>query len=236
MKYFQKSHALHLIQAVQSNYECTIDWTGNLYCGLNLRWNYKDHYVDVSMDGYVSRALKRFDHKPTNNRKQHSPHPWSTPIYGRKQAQQPTTSSSTPLLDAKATQRIQAIAGTFLYYSEIDPCIKPCLNPIGTEQASPTEDTNEKAQMLMDYLHDHPNGILRYHASDMILVLEADAAYLVLPKVKSRAAAWFILGNDPAKHPVQMKNAPLHIMCNTIKNVMSSAAEAETGGIFMATQ
>ena len=84
VKYFQKSHALHLIQAVQSNYECTIDWTGNLYCGLYLRWNYKDRYVDVSMDGYVSRALKRFDHKPTNNRKQHSPHPWSTPIYGHK--------------------------------------------------------------------------------------------------------------------------------------------------------
>ena len=33
-----------------------------------------------------------------------------------------------------------------------------------------------------------------------------------------------------------MTNAPLYVMCNTIKNVMSSAAEAETGGIYMATQ
>ena len=188
------------------------------------------------MDGYVARALKRFKHIPSSTRTQHSPHPWNAPIYGKKIAQRPTLASSSPTLDATATQRIQAIAGTFLYYSEIDPCIKPCLNSIGTEQACPTESTNEKAQMLMDYLHDHPNGILRYHASAMILSLEADAAYLVLPKAKSRAAAWFVLGNDPTQNPIQTKNSPLHIMCNTIKNVMSSAAEAETGGIFMAVQ
>jgi hypothetical protein len=33
-----------------------------------------------------------------------------------------------------------------------------------------------------------------------------------------------------------MDNAPIDVMCNTIKNVMSSAVEAETGGIYMATQ
>ena len=31
-----------------------------------------------------------------------------------------------------------------------------------------------------------------------------------------------------------MPNAPVFIMCNTLKNVMSSAAEAETGGLFLA--
>ena len=33
-----------------------------------------------------------------------------------------------------------------------------------------------------------------------------------------------------------MTNAPLHVLCNTLKNVVSSAAEAETGGIFIAAQ
>ena len=70
----------------------------------------------------------------------------------------------------------------------------------------------------------------------MILQLEADAAYLVFSEAKSRAAAWYILGNDPAKHPTPMTNAPLHIMCNTIKNEMTSAAEAEAGGLFLAVQ
>ena len=88
----------------------------------------------------------------------------------------------------------------------------------------------------MDYLHYHPNAILHYYASDIILQGEADSAYLVLPKPLSRAAAWFILGNDPTSTPTPMPNAPVYIMCNTLKNVMSSAAEAETGGLFLAAQ
>jgi hypothetical protein len=188
------------------------------------------------MDGYVRRALKRFEHVPTSSRIQHAPHPWTAPVYGKKTAQQPTAPSTSPLLDKAGTRRIQAINGTFIHYANIDPCIKPALNEIGTVQAAPTTDTNQKVQMLMDYLHDHPDGVIRYHASDMILQLEADAAYLVLPKARSRAAAWFILSNDPSTHPNPMDNAPIDVMCNTIKNVMSSAAEAETGGIYMATQ
>ena len=88
----------------------------------------------------------------------------------------------------------------------------------------------------MDYLHFHPDAVLRYKASDMILQFEADSAYLVLPKARSRAAAWYILGNDPTSHPRPMTNAPLLVLCNTLKNVVSSAAEAETGGIFLASQ
>ena len=233
VKYFTKEDANHLIAAVQQEYECTVDWSGSLYCGLNLDWNYDKEYVDVSMEGYVKRALKRFNHVPSSARTQHAPHPWIAPVYGKKSAQKPT---SAPLLDKTATQRILAITGTFIHYANIDPCIKPALNEIGTVQASPTTDTNDKVQMLMDYLHDHPDGVLRFHASDMILQLEADAAYLVLPKARSRAAAWFILGNDPTIHLSPMSNAPIYVMCNTIKNTMSSATEAETGGIYMATQ
>ena len=236
IKYFTKDDANHLLKAIQSNYETTVDWTGSLYCGLNLKWNYQQGYVDVSMDGYVQRSLDRFAHVPTSSRIQHAPHTWNKPTYGKSTPQTPTTPPISPPLDVKGTRRIQAIAGTFNFYSEVDPCIKPALNEIGSVQASPTLDTNAKAQMLMDYLHYHPNAILRFHASDMILQIEADAAYLVLPKARSRAAAWYILGNDPTTTPSPMTNSPVYVMCNTINNVMSSAAEAETGGLFLAAQ
>jgi hypothetical protein len=159
-KYFTKEDANHLIAAVKTNYECTIDWSGSLYCGLNLKWNYEQGFVDVSMDGYVRGALKRFEHVPTSSRTQHAPHPWTSPVYGKKTAQQPTTTSTAPPLDKEGTRRIQAINGTFIHYANIDPCIKPALNEIGTVQAAPTTDTNHKVQMLMDYLHDHPDGVL----------------------------------------------------------------------------
>ena len=145
-------------------------------------------------------------------------------------------SPTAPTLDLNGTRRIQAIAATFNFYSEVDPCIKPALNEIGTMQAKSTEATNAKVQILMDCLHNHPDVTLWYHASDMILQFEADSAYLVLPKARSRAAAWYILGNDPTTISKPMQNAPLHVLCNTHKNVVSSAAEAETGGIFLAAQ
>jgi hypothetical protein len=83
---------------------------------------------------------------------------------------------------------------------------------------------------LMDYLHTYSNGIIRYHASDMILKITSDAAYLVQPRARSRAAAHYHLGwrNSPDR-----TNGAVDILCQTIKNVVSSAAEAETGGIYM---
>jgi hypothetical protein len=142
---------------------------------------------------------------------------------------------STPL-NAEDTTTIQAICGTFIYYSECDPCIKTALNEISTQQSAPTEETRKKSKMLLDYLSTYPNAVLRFFASDMILNVEADSAYLVLPKARSRGAAWFIFGNDPRKTDRPMSNSPVHVSCVTLKNVMSSAAEAETGGLFTAAQ
>ena len=33
-----------------------------------------------------------------------------------------------------------------------------------------------------------------------------------------------------------MSNAPLHVMCNSIKKVVSSAVEAQTGDVFLGAQ
>ena len=83
--------------------------------------------------------------------------------------------------------------------------------------------------MLMDYLHTYPNGVIRYHASDMILKIESDAAYLVQPKARSRAAVHFHLGWLNSNRV----NGAVDILCLTIKNVVSSVAEAETGAIYI---
>ena len=88
----------------------------------------------------------------------------------------------------------------------------------------------------MDYLHQYPDGTLRYYASEIILICEEDSAYLNLSKARSRDTAWFILSNDPNKHDNFMRNAPIYTICLKIKNIMASAAECKTGGIFMNIQ
>jgi hypothetical protein len=49
IKYVGKQHADHLINAVKDLYGVSLDWTGSLYCGLTLQWDYRKHTVDVSM-------------------------------------------------------------------------------------------------------------------------------------------------------------------------------------------
>ena len=229
IKYFSNDDANHLLSALRSNYKVTVDWKGELYCGMHLAWNYANGYVDVSMPGYVSRALAKYNH-PAPVKPQHAPHRWTAPTYGSQAPQIPIIPTDSPALAAKGTQRVQSIGGSFLYYDRgVDPCILPTLNEIQSEQAKPTESTNDKCDMLMDYLHTYPDAVIRFHASDMILKITSDAAYLVLPKAHSRAAVHYHLGwiNNGRT------NGPLEVLCQTIRNVVGSAAEAEVTGIFI---
>ena len=55
----------------------------------------------------------------------------------------------------------------------------------------------EKTERLMDYLHTYPDAYICFYASDMILHIDSDAAYLVAPKDHSRVAGYFNLSNPP---------------------------------------
>ena len=98
------------------------------------------------------------------------------------------------------------------------------------EQASPTVTTLKKAQKFMDYASTHPDAILTYRSSDMHLAVVSDASYLSKPKARSRAGGHFFLASDV---PIPANNGAVLNTANLIKTVMSSAAEAEMGVIFL---
>ena len=62
IKYQGQDNAMHLINALKENYELEIDWKGELYCGVSLRWNYNEGYVDSNMHGYAKKQLKKYNH------------------------------------------------------------------------------------------------------------------------------------------------------------------------------
>ena len=89
------------------------------------------------------------------------------------------------LLSPKEVTHIQRIVGSFMYYARaIDNTVHVAINNIGTSQAKPTKKTNDQVIMLMDYLFNHPDEKIRYHASDMQLYIDSDADYLVAPQAK----------------------------------------------------
>ena len=83
----------------------------------------------------------------------------------------------------------------------------------------------------MDYLHTHPDSVIWFHASDIILYKESDADYLVLPQARSRVASIFYLSNATSGRPPL--NGVTQVICKTVQNVISYAAEAEAGSIFI---
>ena len=84
--------------------------------------------------------------------------------------------------------------------------------------------------MLLDYLYTNPNARLRFMKSDMQLHVDSDAAYLIAPKAKSRAAGYYHLSNKDTNN-IKM-NAPIHVECILLKHVVTSKVEAETAALF----
>ena len=104
------------------------------------------------------------------------------------------------------------------------------LSTLAADQAHATEKTNKAIIQFLNYCATHPNAAITYKPSDMILHLHSDTSYLSEPKARSRAGGYFYLGNHPSKPNIH--NGPILTPSGVIKVVVSSAAEAETGGLF----
>ena len=178
------------------------------------------------MPNYIIKALERLKH-PAPFKPRHAPHRWVRKIFGQKVHLAPTEDTS-EVLSPQATQHIQRVVGTFLYYIRaIDNTIQTAVNEIAVTQAAPTEETKDANIMLMDYLHTHPKAKIRYNASGMQLYIDSDAAYLVAPKAKSRVAGYFYLSDKYVKNseqPTPTLNGTIHIECKLLNHVVSLAA------------
>ena len=94
--------------------------------------------------------------------------------------------------------------GTFLYYIlGVNSTILITLNKIGGQQSTATTDTETKCAKLIEYLHTYPDAVFRFHASDIIIYIESDATYLVLPKAHSPVTSIFYLSNTTAGRPAE---------------------------------
>ena len=98
------------------------------------------------------------------------------------------------------------------------------LNSIATQQANPKDNTKKKFKQFLYYAATHPDNIVSYHDSDMVLSGHNNASYLSKSNAKSKAIGNFFMSNNSADTP--NKGAVITIS-KIIKVVMSSAAEAD---------
>jgi hypothetical protein len=114
MKYVGKEHADHLIKCLKEKYKLTEDWTGNLYCGITLDWNYAERTLDISMSGYIKKQLVKYKH--IMRWIQHCPYLPEPKKYGAD-AQSPLPTDETRKLTDAEIKQVQKIVGGILYYA-----------------------------------------------------------------------------------------------------------------------
>jgi hypothetical protein len=230
IKYTKRTDAEHLLQALQTGYKMSVDWDAERYCGLILKWNYTTRTCDISMPGYIERALQRFKH-PMPDKPQHNPYRYTQPEYGAKVQYEPDADTSEKL-NPDGKKMIQEILGTLLYYARaVDPTLLVTVSSLARQQKDPTNNTMAAVKHLLDYCATHPNTVTRFHACDMVLHTESDASYL---SAKSRAAGYHYLSIDPKGQniPYPPNNGPVLVTSKVIKETVASAAEAELAALF----
>jgi hypothetical protein len=106
----------------------------------------------------------------------------------------------------------------------------PALGSFATQQANPMQNTKKLVHQLFDYAATHPDAIITYQASDMVLPGHSDASYLSETNARSRAGGHFFMSNDKA---IPSNNGAILTISQIIKAVMSSALEAEIGALYI---
>eukprot|EP00804_Cyclotella_cryptica_P000231 CCRYP_016185-RA/>CCRYP_016185-RA protein AED:0.45 eAED:0.45 QI:0/0/0/1/1/1/2/0/251 len=194
VKYIGQDNAEHLMTALKQDYEVEEDWTGSLYCGIKLHWNYEggtstQTWKTTSARIYTSTTMRSHvcdKTVPTNH------------IQRIAAAQLTDPPDDTAPLDANEIKWIQRVVGSFLYYARaIDATILMALNATANEQKAPTQRTKERVLQFLDYMATHPDAVVRFYRSDMILQGHSDASYLSAPEARSRAAGYWFLGSLP---------------------------------------
>jgi hypothetical protein len=217
--------------SIKKNYDISSNWTGSAYFYLQLDWGYINGTVDVSMPRYIKEALHKYQH-PAPTYPEHALHQWNPPVYGTKTQYVEDTKDS-PALSPKDVTRLQQLGGTLLYYARtVDSMLIMPVNVLASEQTRVTAATADKIIKLLNYCNTHPEATLRYHASDMILNIHSDASYLSEREAKNRSGGFLYMGSNTYKAK-KLTNGSILIISTVLKYVMSSAAEAKSGAVFL---
>ncbi|KAI2493168.1 Reverse transcriptase (RNA-dependent DNA polymerase) [Fragilaria crotonensis] len=231
IRYTSQADADHLITTLERHYQVSVDWTGTRYCGLTLTWDYVRRTCDLSMPGYIARALQRFQHvappKP-----EHSPHPWQRPTYGAKTqfAPEPDTAVA---LDATDKTRILEVLGTLLYYARaVDSTLLTAIGELATEQAGGTKPRWTSSHSCLTTVQRIPMRPFVSLLATCCLPSKVTPPTSPSSSPIPRSGVLYLTNKTTARNAGFKPNGAVHVLCQIMREVLSSAAEAELGALF----
>ena len=96
--------------------------------------------------------------------------------------------------------------------------------------ASTQAETMDSIKLFLNYVASHHNAILTYQESDMVLIVHSNASYQSKLKAQSCAGGHFFMSSNVTN---PHNNGAVLNIAQLIKAVMSSAAEAELGALYI---
>ncbi len=229
IKYVEHEHAEHLASILNEHYKCKLEWKGQRYLGMDIDWDYTCCTVHNSMLEYIPKALTRFQNPPPRI-PQHQLYPHVKPNYGAK-VQFTENVNTSLLLDKTGKKYIQEVIGTFQYYvCCVDSTMLPGLGSLALQQSNLTENTKKMVHQFLDYAPTHPDAIITYKASNIVLAGHSNASYLSETNTRSCAGGHFFMSNND---PIPANNRATLTTSQIIKAVMSSLAEAEIRALYI---
>ncbi len=181
-------------------------------------------------DAIIHReGIKRFQ-RPPPIVPHDQPHQHIKKMYGAK-LQPANPRDTSPLLDKAGKKFFQEVTGIFLFLARaVDSTMLTALSLLASKQAVPTEKTMQKCLQFLEYAASQADAIFTYQASKMRLGIHINILYLSEPKACSRAGGHvFVTGNED----IPINNGAVLNILQIIRAVMSSAAEAKLGALFI---
>jgi len=234
LKVRSKDDVIHLVNAIEKVWKVKINWQGDKYVGMDLKWDYnpENPTLEISCDQVIPDALKRFYPNQTLKGA-------DTPGLEVKgwtlgpDNKVVVAEDEEPIPMPEKTKFVQQFTGTLSHAARIvRHDLLPAVNEIASTQSAPTSKTMQQVDRLANYIARFPKGSVIYKTTEMILRAMYDSALRLHGKHKAGSILYHANKNDP---PESIGNI-IEVLCKLPPNVVASIAEGEYCSQFLTGQ
>eukprot|EP00804_Cyclotella_cryptica_P024841 CCRYP_001785-RA/>CCRYP_001785-RA protein AED:0.34 eAED:0.34 QI:0/0/0/1/0/0/2/0/376 len=205
VKYVGIKHAHHLLQTLNEHYETSQDWKGERYLRLTVAWDYTLQQVQLSMPGYCKKPATVFTTLfPLNHSTNPIPiHPLTgqTTVCRLRMTQR--YSQHRQNLHPGSHQSLPATTSCGLHHTT-------CAGVPRHPTIGPNTEYHVEVHQFLDYAMTHPDAMITYHASNMILAVHSDTSYLSETKARSGRGHFFLSEDNPSPQQRHLKPRTNH--------------------------
>jgi len=225
--YKDKGQVEELIKVLkEAGYTMTEDWEGKKFCGFEIDYN-KGKWIDISVKKTIERTVTRFG----KFKERECPYKISAIKFSKEQMEA-EIDLSPELTDEEKTLLMEKVGLMRYIASAAYPHLELAVGKIAANVSKPTMELMEQADHLLGYLQSHPDRVIRYYPSDMIMRAHSDASYGCEAEFRCRTGGFIYMGNDDK----DFVNGPIEVLSLVQKNNVTCTAEAEYVAVFDVAQ